>query len=478
MSSRGRDACICTAAALAALAVLGALTPPSSPAAAPTRHASANGKGPAHAGTRPSEVELTSTLTAAPGVAVTMPPVGLSIEYPTMAQALGGEACPPRALSAELLRLGSPPVELGGVTQDLTVPSGALSGPPTSWEAATLYTLPAGFWSQLHCLLSVTGDPLTVGLNARSGNVTWATTMAAGAQSAATNGLSFSLGNEPDLYNLPNYASLAKTQPGEEAAAANLYLQLGAYLAPAAAGAPLIGPELARPATWRNQLVRVVDQLHEQTVGVHLYALSGCSSPRAVTVPGLLSARAAAAPTKLKWVVAAAQAAGLPAIISEANSASCGGRAGVSDTPAAAVWAVRFVLSALETGFREVRFHLAGDPYDPFVVRGSVVSPRPLEYALYALNHWLALNATVRVVAGVRELHATAIGQPGGATVLVLDNERPRARPVVLRGARSVHVDVLSPARAGLRGLTLSATRGPIRLTIAPNSVVAISAST
>ena len=38
--------------------------------------------------------------------------------------------------------------------------------------------------------------------------------MVAGAQSAATNGLDFSLGNEPDLYDLPNYSSLDKPQAG------------------------------------------------------------------------------------------------------------------------------------------------------------------------------------------------------------------------------------------------------------------------
>src|SRR4051812_34016334 len=208
MSRRGRNARLRTAAALAALAVPAALAPASSPAAVPAPQKGASANKRAHTGAQPAEVVLTPRLTAPPGVTVTMPPVGLSIEYPTMAQALGGEACPPPALVAELLRLGSPPLELGGVTQDLTVPSGGLSGPPTSWEAATLYPLPTAFWSQLHCLLSGSRDPLTVGLNARSGNVAWATATAAAAQGAATNGLSFSLGNEPDLYKLPNYASL------------------------------------------------------------------------------------------------------------------------------------------------------------------------------------------------------------------------------------------------------------------------------
>jgi hypothetical protein len=298
--------------------------------------------------------------------------------------------------------------------------------------------------------------------------------MVAHAQSAATAGLSFSLGNEPDLYGLPNYSSLDKPFAGEEIAAANLYLQLASYLRQAIGSAPLIGPELSRPAHWRRQLPRVLAQLHEQTVGVHLYPLTDCRSPHEVTTGGLLSTRVANAPARLAWVVSEAQAAGLAAIISEANSASCGGLAGVSDRPAAAVWAVRFVLSAMKTGFREVRFHSAGDPYDPFTVRGAEIVKRPLESALVALNQWLPVGSSLRSLPRVQGLVATAVGQPGGRTVLILDNERARARPVVLRNARRVQIAVLSSTRAGLRTETLSAA-GHIRLSIAANSVLAIS---
>jgi hypothetical protein len=443
-----------------------------SPAAPPPRPASA--KPHPVASIPPSEVTLSPNPTAA-GVTVTMPPVGLSIEYPTMVQDLGAGSCPPPALASELLRLGSPPLELAGVSQDFTAPDGAISGPPTSWETATLYSLSAAFWSQLQCLLSAAKDPLTVGLNLRSGNLSWATRMVAKAQSAASSGLSFSLGNEPDRYVLPNYSSLDKPQAGEEAAAANLYLQLAGYLRPAIGSAPVIGPEISQPARWRYVLPGVVQELHAQTVAVHFYPLTDCRSPREVTTGGLLSSRVADSPSRLSWVVSQAQAAGLPAIISEANSASCGGLAGVSDSPAAAVWAARFVLSALKTGFREVRFHFAGDPYDPFVVRGAAVLTRPLESALVALNQWLPVGSTLRTLPGVRELVASAVVQAGGGTVLILDNERARPRPVVVRGAYRVHVAILRAARAGLTTETLSAG-GRLRLSIAGNSLVAISA--
>lgn len=406
-----------------------------------------------------------------------MPPVGLSLEYPVMAADLGTGACPPPALVAELLRLGSPPLALAGISQDMTVPSGALTGAPASWETATLYSLPADFWGQLHCLLSATRDPLTVGLNARSGVPSWAAQIATGAQSAATAGLNFSLGNEPDLYYLPNYSSLDKPQGAEEATAVNLYLQVATQLQQTlGAAVPVIGPELARPAHWQHELPRVISQLHEQTVGVHLYPLTACGSPKAVTLGGLLSARAADAPGSLAWVVADADASQVPAIISEANSASCGGEARVSDTPAAAVWAVRFVLAALKTGFREVRFHFSGGPYDPFVVRGQELVARPLESALVALNRWLPVGSSLQTVARGPGLVVSSIGGAGGGTVLILDNERPQTRQVVLRDAHRVRIQALSATRAGLQTTVLSSPRGRIKVAVAANSVIAVSA--
>jgi hypothetical protein len=421
------------------------------------------------------EIALTPTLTAVPGATVTMPPVGLSMEYSVMAQDLASGACPPPALATELLQLGSPPLQLAGASQDMTAPSGAVAGSPTSWETATLYSLPATFWSQLHCLLATTKDPLTVGLNLKTGNLSWATQMATEAQGAAINGLSFSLGNEPDLYDLPNYSALAQPMVGEEAAAAGLYISLASYLRPAIGAAPLVGPELARPGDWRNQLPHVIEQLHDQTVGIHMYPLSACGSPRAVTIAGLLSAEAASDPTRFGWVVADARAAGAQAIISEANSASCGGLAGVSDSPAAAVWAVRFVLAALKTGFGEVRFHFSGDSYDPFVLRGTEVVKRPLDSALVALNQWLPVGSSLRTVAGVKGLIATAVGEPDGAVLLILDNERTEPRPVVLASAQSVDTAMLSPALAGLQSATLSPTGGRLRLSVPANSVLAVS---
>ncbi len=455
------------------LSVAGALRPADAFAAAPA----ARGKPAKPPAARPAQEVAITQGASAPGVDVTMPAVGLSMEYPVMAQDLGAGACPPPALVTALQQLGSPPLSLAGDSQDMTVPSGALPTPPNSWEAATLYALPASFWTQLHCLLSASPDPLTVGLNLKTGELSWASQLVAGAQSAATNGLSFSLGNEPDLYSLPNYSALGHPQANEEALEVGLYLQLAGALEQEVDGAPVIGPELASSQHWQHELPRVIAQLHFAVVGVHAYPLTACVTPKAVTVAGLLTPYAADEPQNLVSAVTDAQAAGVPAIISEANSASCGGVAGVSDSPASAVWAVRFVLSALKTGFREVRFHFSGDPYDPFIVRGGEVVTRPLGSALVALNRWLPVGSSLRTVPGVHELVATSVTEPTGKTFLILDNERSRAQPIVLRGVSSADLETFGAVSAGLKVTQLSAVRGRIKLVVAGNSLVAISAA-
>jgi hypothetical protein len=466
------------AATLALLSLLvgagvGYAAPHADPPALDAGHGSPHGRHPA---VRPAEVTLTAAA-GSPGVQVTMAPVGLSLEYPVMAAALGAGSCPPPALVSALAALGSPPLSLAGDSQDMTVPSGALGVPASSWEAATLYTLPASFWTQLHCLLSQSHDPLTVGLNLKTGQPGWATQMVAGAQGAATNGLSFSLGNEPDLYVLPNYAALDHPQAGEEVAQVGLYLQLAGALEQTLGGAPVVGPELAGSGHWQHELPRVISQLHLATVGVHAYPLTACVTPKAVTVGGLLTDFAAEEPRRFAWVVGDARAAQVEPIISEANSASCGGVEGVSDSPASAVWAVRFVLSALETGFGEVRFHFSGDPYDPFLVRGEEVLQRPLDSALVALNQWLAPGSSLRAVGGVKGLVATGVTRPSGQPpLLILDNRRAKAQAVVVRGVDSVRLEALSAVRAGLAAVVVGGAHGRVKLSVAGNSVVALSA--
>lgn len=421
----------------------------------------------------PPALTLSAGLTSGPGLLVAHPPVGLSIEYPLMAADLGTASCPPPALAAEMQRLGLPRLSLGGQSQDFTSPAPPVS-PPPSWEAATTYSLPSSFWAQLRCLLSTTRQPLTAGLNLRSGQLSWAEAMIAGAQQAASTGVQFSLGNEPDIYYLPNYLSLAKTQLGEEAKAVSLYEQVAAYLRQAIGSQPVIGPELANPAHWRAALPGVISALHPQTLGVHSYPLSVCRSPREATIHGLLAKSVGNAPRRMAWVVADARAAGVPAVISEANSVSCGGKAGVSDSSASAVWAVRFVLAALETGFGEVSFHLSGNPYDPFYLRGAEVVRRPVEGALVALQQWFPAGATLRSARSVGAVSVASVSTTGSEPLLILDNEAAKPAKMLLRGAAAVSaVRAFTPTGSGGVALAPSGA-GRWLLTLPADGVLAL----
>jgi hypothetical protein len=96
--------------------------------------------------------------------------------------------------------------------------------------------------------------------------------------------------------------------------------------------------------------------------------------------------------------------------------------------------------------------------------------------ACAALNQWLPVGSSLRSL-DVRGLVATAVTQTAGTGLLILDNERSLAAPVVLRGVRSVIVQTLDPARAGLLSTELISSAERIKLTVAPNSVLAVSPS-
>jgi hypothetical protein len=135
---------------------------------------------------------------------------------------------------------------------------------------------------------------------------------------------------------------------------------------------------------------------------------------------------------------------------------------------------VRFVLSALRTGFGEVRFHFSGNAYDPFYVRGAEVVRRPLEAAMVALNQWLPVGATFRSVAGLGRVAATAIAAPGAQPLLLLDNTAGKASTLVLREALAISTQTFSAngARPTLRRM-----KGPghrVQVVIPANTVLAV----
>ncbi len=412
----------------------------------------------------------TIALGAPTGPAVSVGPhaIGLSIEYPLLAHDLGSGRCPPSALVHALESLGSPPIRIGGDSQDAVAPAGTPAYPGVS-------DLPPGFWSRVACLERETRAPVIVGLNLASGEPGWAGALAASARAAIPRRLlSFELGNEPDIYGTRvrwwnGHALTSAAMPW-----ATYLARARAVEAVLGAGSVFEGPDFAS-GRWVRRVPALTSTLHLRAIDAHFYPLDACRSPAAATTAALLSRQIQAKIDERVRLARDARAERLPAVISETNSVSCGGVAGISDQPAAAVWAVRMVLRALRAGFSSVRFHASGSAYDPFVVNGGVLTARPLERGLRFAADVLGAGSVLRADANGSPLDAVTITRPDGARTVVLSNyaAAPRWVSLAARGPVSVvGVVAAGPSAHSTAGATVA---GRALVELAPSSVEAIS---
>jgi hypothetical protein len=345
-------------------------------------------------------------LTPGRSALVAQSPFGLSIEYPLLERALGTATCPSAALIATLRELGSPTIRIGGDSQDLAGPTGAYH-----------YDVEPPFWTTLGCLARETGSPIVVGLNFATNTLADQQAMIAAAEQAVPEArLSFSLGNEPDLYTIshiipnetgfivPSFRSPPWTAGLFTSEWQNRRSQLGAIR--------VEGPDLAGTG-WRARIERALHADPPSQVDAHGYpTVAPCGKGGlSATAAHLLSAHASIGMAeKLSWLARLAHSIGRPAVISETNSASCGGRPGVSDAPVSEVWAVRYTIAALLAGFQQVRFHSAGTSYDPLVFNADgSVTMRPLGNALLFLHKWLPVGSRLVSISHDRRVLAVKV---------------------------------------------------------------------
>jgi hypothetical protein len=432
------------------------------------------------AGTLQTVVVAACTQDAAAAV-LQRSPFGLSIEYPLLEKAFAGATCPSPALVATLQAFGSPTLRIGGDSQDLAGPT-----------AAYHYSVPPSFWTALGCLARESGVPLVVGLNFAEGPVAdELATIAAAQHAIPASQLSFSLGNEPDLYGfshiLPNEAGFTvpayRTPPWTSEIYANEWESRRAMLG----DIPLEGPDLAG-ISWRVRIARLLEADPPEAMTVHAYPTVACGSAGAPTTAARLLTQHASVGLveKYRWLLAAARAAHRPAVISESNSGSCGGKAGVSDTPVAGVWAARYVLAAVLAGFAQVRFHTAGTSYDAFVFdAGGAIAIRPLGHALLFLRRWVPIGS--RVVSLVPErgssrdprlLAATVTKGTSKNTIVSSFSPKPVSYTIAVPAAKArVLTETLTTTSAMETQGSIAVHSHRARLVLAPNTVVAIRVS-
>jgi hypothetical protein len=247
------------------------------------------------------------------------------------------------------------------------------------------------------------------------------------------------IGNEPDLYPRKHLRP-----PGAGVAA---YLpQATAYRAAieaAVPGVPIAGPD---PSTGLHGLpwIRAAARaLAPQLLTDHYYPLSSCGERP--TISELLSPTVRRSESEmLATTVALARTYATPLRVDETNDISCEGQPGVSNTFAAALWALDYTARAAAAGVAGVNFH---DLIDRPRAYSPLEAPGPSALAAGALHtapEWYALLAAHTLVggrplrAGVAgaapgELSASAVRAPDGRVRLVLvDYDPPGSTPLAV----------------------------------------------
>jgi hypothetical protein len=366
-----------------------------------------------------------------PGVVLPASPAGLSVETYVLPVWWAPGSC--RSPAREVLRMaGRPEIRIGGNSQDRIWPHAPL---PRGQEQVA----DAAFYHAVRCL-GATGSPVILGLNllGRDPQATGDLLAAAGGL-VPEDQLTIAIGNEPNLYGsrLPDpggYAGYMRLY-GDTLAA--LRARFGTLLP------PIAGPD-ASTYRWAAESAQYIREMRPTLADAHLYGLSGCREALgSITYPTIDRLLDPAASTvlvgNLREVVQAAQEVGVPVQLSEINTAACRGVHGVSDTYAAALWALRLLGDATVAGFSRLQFHTSNSVYDPFFVtpEGTVIF-RPVWTAILLANAlWPAGTRPMRVL-GTHEprLGVWAARRPdGGLALLAVNRDLVHAHSVILRTA-------------------------------------------
>ena len=207
-------------------------------------------------------------------------------------------------------------------------------------------------------------------------------------------------GNEPDLY-VNNAYRPAGYSSSAYVTDVNRCLNVLRAQAP---GVPIGGPDTAGPGWLANYASS--ERGRVALLNNHHYPLSNCNGPNG-TATGLIAASKRSSEAGL--VASAATTArnnNMQLIMAEVNSAACGGISGVSNTYAAALWALDYVFAGVQNGAQGMYFHGALDRactgYTSLCeTAANQYRPQPIYYGLLFAK-----------LAGVGAMLPTAISSP------------------------------------------------------------------
>jgi hypothetical protein len=412
--------------------------------------------------------------------------LGLSTEY--WALPLWSQEMPllERAMSLVHVRGDGPLIlRVGGDSADHT-----FWDPTEARMPAWAFSVAPKWLSQARALVRRLGLRLIVDLNLITDTPGAAAQWARAARSALPPHSidAFEVGNEPDIYSRADWLAitagrgldgrLAGHQFGgvdlPAALTARDYVRdFRAYAAALDEVAPQVmvaGPALANPIHHDRWVQTLIDGAHRSLglVTIHRYPYTGCPGRRATrsyaTIGRVLSPAATTGMAAgLRPLVDAAHDAGLPLRLTELNSVNCGGRAGVSDAFATALWAPDALFSLLRAGVDGVNLHVRADSVNaPFALGPAGLQARPLLYGLILFARTLGPDAQLVTLHSrlSRPTNVSAwavrVGRDSLRVLLIDKSRRSERASLQLPATGPADVQrLLAPSAAARSGVTL-----------------------
>jgi hypothetical protein len=290
----------------------------------------------------------------------------------------------------------------------------------------------------------------------------------------------YEIGNEPDLYN-PAYwervlSPIARlldirlfTSGLSPSTYIRRYVAYAQALAKFAPNIPLAAPVLAYPVAHLDWIASMLAIPHPGLglVTAHEYPYSACAPPMSASYPTitrLLSTNATAGMAEsLRPAIALAHGAGYPFRLTELNSVTCGGVAGVSDTFATALWAPDALFELARAGADGVNVHVRAYAVNAaFAMTTHGVVARPLLYGLILFARTLGpdpqlIDARTQLLDGAR-LHVWAVRVGGDVLHVLLINKSNHPVNAELRlpvAGRAKVERLLAPSVTAREGVTL-----------------------
>jgi hypothetical protein len=201
----------------------------------------------------------------------------------------------------------------------------------------------------------------------------------------------------------------------------------------------------------------------------HYYAMGPASSPDA-TIQNLLEPDPKTATLKhhdLHIIAEAQQMAGLPYRMSEGNSCWDGGKPGVSDTLASALWCADYMLQCAARGWTGVNLHGGGNGYyTPIAGAPSTgFTRRPEYFGMRFAQHFVGAKRVASTLENAGALIDTFVFERAGKLLLAMINKSDTACTVSLPSGFFASPCLLlnAPAIDAKQGVRLSSIRGHYR---------------